>query len=161
MSDRLAVMNNGKVVQVGIPTEVYEEPKTRFVADFIGEANLLEGTISRSDDRSVEVSVDGRVLFAPPEEKLKEDENVRICVRPERIQIYKSPNSCATGERNALRGTIEEVVYVGSNVRYQVRVGKSKIFVDKQVTSLSTLCAVGDEVVVAWSDVNTILLPAS
>lgn len=160
MSDRLAVMNKGRVVQVGSPTEVYEKPKTRFVAEFIGEANYIEGTVLRSDSSGVETKIDGQVVFAPPDTALRENEKVGVCVRPERIQVYRGRESPATGERNALRGTVEEVVYVGSIVRYQVRLDRSKMVVDRMVASVDNLCAVGETVVVQWSDANTILLPA-
>jgi spermidine/putrescine ABC transporter ATP-binding subunit len=159
ISDRLAVMNKGRIVQAGSPSEVYESPRSRFVADFIGEANLITGTVLKSNKTRVEVGIgDGQVVFAlpDPEKSVREKERVLVSIRPERIQISKT----GLGERNSLVGTVEEVIYIGSNVRYHIGLGKSIMVVDKQVISLDTLHQVGDKVVVEWSEANAILVPA-
>ena len=112
MSDRIAVMDRGRVLQVGTPTEVYEQPATRFVADFIGETNLLEGTARPDGAVALEGGDLVRTAGTPREGR------VSLAVRPERIEVTSAPRQ---GAANALPCVVEDTVYAGSDVRYVVR----------------------------------------
>ena len=107
MSDRIAVMDKGRVLQVGTPREVYEQPATRFVADFLGEANLLDGEAAHAGVRVagtlLRMATEGRGALL----------RVTVCLRPERVELASS------GE--GLPGVVEEAVYAGSEVKYVVR----------------------------------------
>jgi spermidine/putrescine transport system ATP-binding protein len=117
MSDRLAVMNAGGVEQIGAPQDVYEEPRTLFVADFLGVSNLMDATSRGSGDGRSRVLLDQFEL-----EALAADDNVRgpvkIVIRPERIEL--EPHGSASGP-NRVPGMVERVVYVGSAVQVIVR----------------------------------------
>jgi spermidine/putrescine transport system ATP-binding protein len=117
MSDRLAVMNAGQVEQVGAPEDVYEDPETLFVADFLGVSNLMDGTARGTKDGASVIGVEGFELrahggdtrFVGP---------AKIVIRPERVEL--EPHGSPDGP-NRLPGMVERVVYVGSAVQVIVR----------------------------------------
>jgi len=120
MSDRIAVMNEGRVEQLGSPRAIYEHPATRFVAGFIGTSNLLSGDVrSVSGDRAVILSGDGQHVEVPLRQGLSAfvGEHVDLTVRPEKIDIKLDAAGCG-GCR--LRGTVTEVVYLGTSTNYNV-----------------------------------------
>jgi ABC-type Fe3+/spermidine/putrescine transport system ATPase subunit len=108
MSDRLAVMSDGRVEQLGTPREVYEHPRTAFVADFLGVSNLMRGHVI--DGESVEV---GGVRLRAAGGGQHALGVVRLTIRPERVRIA-APG--ATGE-NCIAATIERFVYLGSTTQ--------------------------------------------
>ncbi|MDX1434548.1 MAG: ABC transporter ATP-binding protein, partial [Gammaproteobacteria bacterium] len=116
MSDRIAVMNEGRILQVGSPTEVYEKPADRFVADFIGDTNFLEARFLAADDSSrrfslgngVEIEVNGEGAF-------EHGQQVVLAVRPERVELTEPG-------RGTLAGTLSDVVYFGTDTTYHVSV---------------------------------------
>lgn len=128
MSDRIAVMDRGKLLQVGSSREIYEEPQTRFVADFIGESSLLTGQVSEQQGDEVIILVD-EIPF-----KLKTHlpigQFVTLVIRPEKAILYPS-NSDVEG----YSGVIEEVIYLGTDTRYLVRLGNQTILKVRQQNS--------------------------
>jgi spermidine/putrescine transport system ATP-binding protein len=116
MSDRLAVMNRGRVEQLGAPKDVYEEPDTVFVADFLGISNLLAATALRAEDGGRRVRVGEFELLASRGD-LGVQGTTRLVIRPERVRL--EPHS-STGA-NRLPGLIERIVYRGSNNQVFVR----------------------------------------
>ena len=119
MSDRLAVMNDGRVEQEGGPEEIYERPATRFVAGFIGTSNLLSGRVSRvlGEQAVIEVSPDERIVL-PLRGAVSPGDEVELTVRPEKISIASSGPPGTDG--CALRGTVTEVVYLGTSTNFSV-----------------------------------------
>ena len=122
MSDRLAVMSNGRVEQVGTPSEVYEEPRTAYVADFLGVSNLM-------DARADGVVNDGRTTVRLGEFQLEASQgdtdargDVKIVIRPERVRLEESG---AAGE-NRVPGMVERVVYVGSTMQVIVHLASGQ-----------------------------------
>jgi spermidine/putrescine transport system ATP-binding protein len=117
MSDRLAVMNNGHIEQVGAPQDVYEDPQTLFVADFLGVSNLMEARIVSTTRSACKVALDGYEL-----ETLGTERDVtgaaKIVIRPERIELEEHG---APSGQNRIPGMVERVVYVGSAVQVIVR----------------------------------------
>ncbi len=110
MSDRIAVMNDVEVLQIGGPTEIYEHPTSHFVADFIGETNFLEGEILERNGATARVrlaSGETRVASAPAEAPA--GGQVSLAVRPERVGL------CEPGNDAALSGRVENVVYFGTD----------------------------------------------
>jgi putrescine transport system ATP-binding protein len=126
MSTRIAVMNRGKIVQVGTPSEVYEQPASRFVADFIGQVNLFEGTLKQvSGGQGVVTSVEaGADLVSGNCGDRQSGEAVCVAVRPERVQLAKRGES---GDLpNRLNGTIKDIAYLGDSCVYHVTLGTGK-----------------------------------
>jgi len=119
MSDRIAVMDQGLALQVGTPTEIYERPASRFVADFIGETNFLEGKVLKRDGTSVVVEVPGMVpVLAQSGEEVSRGRKVTVAVRPEKVIIEgQKPGR----ENNWCQGVIQNVVYIGTDTNYVVR----------------------------------------
>jgi spermidine/putrescine transport system ATP-binding protein len=119
MSDRIAVMNDGVIEHLGTPREIYEHPKTRFVAGFIGTSNLLTGTVSAvSDGEAVIAPAPGeRIVVATGDRQVSIGDSLEVTVRPEKIRISHAvpgPSGCA------LRGTVTEVVYLGTATTFNV-----------------------------------------
>jgi len=116
MSDRIAVMDHGRIKQVGTPTEIYNFPQDKFVADFIGEANIFSGKILERNETEIKISTDSDLtLFAlPAEEELKG--SVYVSVRPEAIKLYKQRPPL----KNAFGGSIEAIEYLGSYVKCHI-----------------------------------------
>ncbi len=119
MSDRIAVMNAGVIEQLASPRDIYEHPKTRFVAGFIGTSNLLAGTVSRLDSDGLAIIElgEGQRIIVPAPTAGPGDE-LEITVRPEKISLTAEPPSGDSG--CALRGTVTEVVYLGTSTNYNV-----------------------------------------
>jgi spermidine/putrescine transport system ATP-binding protein len=118
MSDRIAVMNKGKVLQVGSAHEIYEHPADRFVAGFIGETNFLEGNLiaGSGDTRSVVLDC-GLTVTAPTSKSPAASRAVTIVVRPEHLEI------AAAGTPGTLPATIERIVYFGTDTHIHARLG--------------------------------------
>ncbi|MFO7167080.1 MAG: ABC transporter ATP-binding protein [Chloroflexota bacterium] len=144
MSDRIAVMNAGKVLQVGTPTEIYERPNCRFVADFIGEANFLSGrvrAVERSGTSNGLVTTletgDGLTLRAQGNVQLASGSEAVVSIRPEKA--FLSVHEPAPGTANCFRVTVEQVAYIGSDTRIIVRLGSERLFDVWEQNSRSTL----------------------
>jgi spermidine/putrescine ABC transporter ATP-binding subunit len=126
LSDRIAVFNQGKVFQVGPPKELYERPGNRFVADFIGVNNLIDGTVVAADRSERRLRIDTVLgeLLALFDERLQTGDRCILCIRPE--------NATAGGEpepgRNRVEGRITFAAYLGNTLRYDVELGPGFIF---------------------------------
>jgi spermidine/putrescine transport system ATP-binding protein len=121
MSDRIAVMSDGLIQQVGAPMEIYERPSNRFVADFIGETNFMEGEVLEVDAAKTTVTLGAGVqVLARPAEGLSAGQSVTVAVRPEKISLSKNP---VAGEVN-VPAVVEEAVYIGTDTRYTARVAE-------------------------------------
>jgi spermidine/putrescine ABC transporter ATP-binding subunit len=121
MSDRIAVMDNARVAQLGTPAEIYENPRTAFVAKFIGESNFFEGRATERTNAQWIVRQPGDASFRVPNHpSLTEGCEVRIAVRPEWMDVWQ-PDSVPPGE-NALRGQIRDIIYRGETMHVIVTV---------------------------------------
>jgi spermidine/putrescine transport system ATP-binding protein len=131
MSDRIAVMHEGRVLQVGSPTEIYERPASRFVADFIGETNFLPGVVRGEDEGLVTVVVNDRLaVCVETDETFETGSQVVAAVRPEKVRLLPQP---ARGSHNAFPCRVEQVVYVGTDTRFRVRLaGDVELMVREQ-----------------------------
>jgi spermidine/putrescine transport system ATP-binding protein len=151
MSDRIAVMNRGRVLQVGTPSEVYERPASRFVADFIGETNFLDGRVQAQRGPLADVVLPGGlVLAAAAETPLAGGQAVTLAVRPEKLSLCRPAEDGAAG----LHGTVEEVTYIGTDTHYRVRLaGDQTVRVRAQNSrpGLRPLAQAGEAVVVAFA----------
>jgi spermidine/putrescine transport system ATP-binding protein len=119
MSDRLVVMNAGRIEQLGSPRELYEHPATRFVANFIGTSNVLTGRLERKGDgwALAGLGPDQRVLVADAGEA-RDGQDVELAVRPEKI-VLRTEQDPPPPDRSALRVRVDEVVYLGTSTQYR------------------------------------------
>ncbi|GAB2520465.1 ABC transporter ATP-binding protein [Nocardiopsis aegyptia] len=151
MSDRIAVMNEGRVEQLGTPAEIYERPATRFVADFIGTSNLVRGVVKgrAGDHWKVEVADGATALVTELPDTVTTGAHIHLTVRPEKMRI----GTDAPGEDvSRVPGTVTETVYMGSSTHYQVDIGGGEeVTVYQQNASGSTLVAQrGEAVWLSW-----------
>jgi len=126
LSDRIAVFNQGKVFQVGPPKALYERPASRFVADFIGINNLVDGTVRAIEGplRTVRVETAVGEISAIYDERLRVGDRCVICIRPENAAV----DGESGGERNRLKGKISFAAYLGNTLRYDVDLGNDVTF---------------------------------
>ncbi|MBP2252401.1 spermidine/putrescine transport system ATP-binding protein [Halarchaeum solikamskense] len=127
MSDRIAVMNDGQIEQVGEAMDLYEHPNTRFVASFLGETNLFEGRISRADGRVVLAGDIDVTLVQDDGVDLTEGQNAAYTVRPESLRL-----GADLAADNAWEGVVENAIYKGSRTLYEVDVGERVLTVQFQ-----------------------------
>ena len=121
MSDRVGVMGNGRLVQVGAPQELYNRPATRYVADFVGEANIIEGRVveCRNGVATIAIAADSGVMVSAEADAQRErDSTVFVVVRPERIEV----RPVAKRSAGALAGTVREVAFVGAHRKLAIEV---------------------------------------
>jgi len=111
MSDRIAIMNGGVLEQLGTPDDIYEHPKSKFVADFIGESNVLEAIVASIEDEKLILNTEtGKVIGKNAD--FQKDEVVCISVRPEKIRFSETEV-----KGFSLAGVVKEHIYVGSFVK--------------------------------------------
>ncbi|MFC7046038.1 ABC transporter ATP-binding protein [Halobacteriaceae archaeon GCM10025711] len=152
MSDKIVVMNDGRIEQVGESAEIYEQPATEFVADFIGETNLIRGTYAERNG-TAEVTSDGFSFEVQPEAGASDD--VSFAVRPEKIHIRADADECD----NVFDAEVVETIYKGNLGKFVVELENGqRLTVDVQLTDQSRLLSVGDEVTVGWSSEHTVIL---
>jgi spermidine/putrescine transport system ATP-binding protein len=153
MSDRIAVMDNAKVAQLGTPAEIYENPRTAFVAKFIGESNFFEGRVTEQSHGQWEIRQSGEgPIKVPAHPSLKEGREVRIAVRPEWMDVFR-PDAVPPGE-NALVGIIRDIIYLGETMHVIVTVpgaGDVTVAVRNEGQLIKPLAwKKGDAAAVAW-----------
>jgi ABC-type Fe3+/spermidine/putrescine transport system ATPase subunit len=147
MSDRVAVMRAGRIEQVGTVQEVYERPRTCFVASFIGDSNLLEGVVTDLDEERALVQRSGMRFIVPPSETMRKGEKATISLRPERVAIGGELN----GYENRATGRVRHVTYQGSLVKYEVELPSGDtIFIDAQPGAGRQHFDPGDTVEIGW-----------
>jgi spermidine/putrescine ABC transporter ATP-binding subunit len=162
MSDRMAVMNSGKIHQVGTPREVYHRPTDSFVADFIGNANLLDGEVTAQADGQLTVSLDAGSDVTVDEDaatarKVQTGERVTLLFRPERFRVY--PGDADVDAENTITGTVEEVTFLGSRIDYYVRVGDTRLHVVQQNLEEGETFEENDEVTMGFRTDSPFLIP--
>lgn len=142
MSDRIAVMSGGRILQVGSPHDIYERPAERFVADFIGETNFLEGEVSVFEGNdSLSVTLDAgaegsqvQLAFDPDNSPttVNAGKRITLTVRPEHAQVFPIELK-ADGE--IIPGTLENIVYFGTDTHYHVKLSDGSMFIVRQQNS--------------------------
>ncbi|HSY05713.1 MAG TPA: ABC transporter ATP-binding protein [Steroidobacteraceae bacterium] len=154
LATRIAVMDRGQVVQVGTPAEIYEFPRSRFVADFVGTTNLFEGTVSGCADGLISVhcaEIDSELLV-DDQGRFSVGQRVWVALRPEKMRLAKQP---ASGARlNQLRGLVWELGYLGNRSTYQIKTTSGKVitvFAQNERRTSEAAIDWSDEVFVSWS----------
>lgn len=146
ISDRLMVMNQGTIEQIGTPIEIYERPASEFTASFVGYVNILEGVVNSIGKNLVAVvSTELGNLEVSAGNDIKVGQKVLLVVRPETINLGSSGE--ATGV-NKFEGTIKVAMYAGSTVKYTVDIQGKKIVIDQYDPISRGICEIGEKVMV-------------
>jgi spermidine/putrescine transport system ATP-binding protein len=162
MSDRIAVMNKGKVLQLGRPVEIYERPTSRFVADFIGESNFMTGTVCGLDTRMATVRLDlsGIEITGIKMGDLSLGQKAMICIRPEKMRLA---DRC-TMATNCFPAHVTNSTYIGSDTRVDIALDdrtQLRVWEQNKISTLETHAYYdpGLELWVTLYPENTLVLP--
>ncbi len=149
LSDRIAVMNGGKIEQIGTPGEIYEAPKSSFVAAFIGDANFFEGkVVELLDDNFCRLEVEGFPdVVCYNDNQIHVGNPVYLSVRPEKFRISRD-RPLEDNHHNVVQGRVEDVIYLGSVTKYWVRVQDYRISVYQQHSRFML-----DEKPITWKEI--------
>jgi len=161
LATRIAVMDHGKVVQVGTPSEIYEFPASRFVADFVGTTNLFEGTVTSCAGGLVTVhcAETGSELLVEESREYSPGQRVWVALRPEKVRLAREP--AAAARVNQLRGMVWELGYLGNRSIYRIRTTSGKIvsaFAQNERRSAEMAIDWSDEVFVSFGADAAVLL---
>ncbi|NTF40958.1 ABC transporter ATP-binding protein [Rhizobium rhizogenes] len=138
MADRIAVMSHGKVVQVATPAEIYEAPNCRFVADFIGDVNILDGNVTSTQSGIVEIAVDSALtLRTASSDTPATGSRASLAIRPEKLRV--TPRPPANASVNATEGEIWDIAYLGDMTVFHVKLKNGQVL---KASSLNAVRAV-------------------
>jgi spermidine/putrescine transport system ATP-binding protein len=149
MADRIAVMNHGRIEQLGTPTELYETPATAYVAGFLGVSNLIAGTVSGADSVRLQ---NGQEMRVPASVLAGRTGKVAVGIRPEKIEL-------GNGQLNSIAGTVVEQAYVGVATQYIVDTEFGRLTVYRQNASPGLNgAAPGERIMLSWSPDSTFVV---
>ena len=159
MSDRICLMNHGRIEQLGTPSDLYFRPRTIFVADFLGESNLLEGTVERVDggEADVRFAQDGGRARATVHSALPAGSKVRVMVRPQNIAVRAGPS-----EVNTVRGKVLDSMITGSLTKLYVEspaAGAEPLVLCYPTSGGAAPHAIGADVTLHWSGSDAVAVP--
>ncbi len=157
MADTIAVMNAGRIEQLGDPASIYELPKTVFVANFLGQSNLFAGTRVASDSNMIEVMANGIKFLVPVERNSAPSDEIIVGIRPEKVTVLDLPDreKIPIGN-NTLEGTVVDVSYAGVSTQYLITLPWGQdITVFEQNVIVGDRSSVGDRVLVHWAPEHT------
>jgi spermidine/putrescine transport system ATP-binding protein len=166
MADTIAVMNGGVIEQMGAPADLYELPRTTFVANFLGQSNLLAGQVASADDVGVVVELHGNRVVAPTTRAVRTSGEVWVGIRPEKVQLAGSAVGRASADSpstNVLTGgTVTDISFIGVSTQYLVRMPwGQELSVFEQNTGAHSGFKPGDPVDLHWRKEYTFLLDAA
>lgn len=125
MADRVAVMKDGKILQTGTPTELYSNPRSSFIADFVGTSNILQGTIVNRENGLTTVKIGEKLLIKTSSQTVRDD--VKVIIRPENMVVLDENTEY---EGNVFEGKVQIATYLGSTVRYDIEINGHNLVVD-------------------------------
>ncbi|RHW23392.1 ABC transporter ATP-binding protein [Nocardioides immobilis] len=161
MADTVAVMNQGRIEQLGAPEELYDLPRTTFVANFLGRSNLVAGSVAAKNAKTVSVQVENGLVIAPTARAVASEGKVWVGVRPEKVHL-REPNEDGPAGNVLHGGVVSDVSFVGVSTEYLVRMpwGQELTVFEQNHTS-SRRFRPGDPVDLTWADEHTFLLDAA
>jgi putrescine transport system ATP-binding protein len=159
LSTRIGVMNAGEIVQVAEPRDVYEEPNSRFVADFVGSVNLFEGEVDAgaADKLRIKAPASGGDIIVDPVAGLNAKQKVWVAIRPEKIRLTReNPNGLA----NERQGVVEEVAYMGDISVYKVHLANGAVIkvTEPNITYVDNPIKWDEHVWLSWSSSDGVVL---
>jgi len=155
ISDRIAVMKKGRVVQIGTPNELYMNPKSLFVAHFIGESNFLEGYASSANSENVSIELRGGIKVHAINKGIKKGDRVVLAIRPETFVIEKG----ARKNEISISGVIEKVTFEGTNIRYEIRLQNQDLVICVKPSLTEKWFNIGEKVNVSFSPEKAHVFP--
>jgi spermidine/putrescine transport system ATP-binding protein len=159
MADTIAVMNAGRIEQLGSPAELYESPHTTFVANFLGQSNLLEGKLQGRSDGDLLVDVHGRRLVVPIGRNRADGTGLLVGVRPEKIRLVTDVRDVVEGQNRLEGGVVVDASFCGVSTQYLVRMPwGQELTVFTQNLAVGGVLPVGTPVVLAWDPAHTFAL---
>jgi spermidine/putrescine transport system ATP-binding protein len=148
MSNRIAVMNDGRVEQIGAPRDIYEQPANAFVADFIGSLNALEVSVDEvAGGRAVARIGDGERILVPVDASVGPGAAIRVAVRPEWVQI----GAAASDDSSRLEGRVAEIVYLGMYTQFHVDTRVGRVLSHRLAEPTARQPREGDAVSLSWA----------
>lgn len=159
VASRIAIMDKGIVAQVDTPAMIYEAPKNRYVSDFIGDVNFIEGTVTAQQDHEITLqSAAGQDFILHSDKPLAISSTAWLAIRPEKIAVSKEPPE---DRRNKLQGIVDDIAYSGSISTYHVRLSNGDL-IKAQMTNQRRLSNRAitweDDVWLSWTDTAAIAL---
>lgn len=146
MADRVAVMKDGEILQIGTPTDLYSNPETPFIADFVGTSNILPGKVINEEENYTNVQIGDYQLKSTTK---IDKEDVQVIIRPENIRVRTSEVS---EDENYFEGTVEFSTYLGSTVRYEVKMENHNLIID-------TVYESGDQILNPGAQIKMVVHP--
>ncbi|MGB3494991.1 MAG: ABC transporter ATP-binding protein [Elainellaceae cyanobacterium] len=167
LSDRIAVMDDGAIAQIGTPSEIYDHPQTPFVADFIGDTNLFHGSIERSDHSVLEIATSRglKLRVRSPESwngngASLPSRSVVVSIRPEKIRLSLDPREHDPQFPNCFEGRLTNVMYLGTHVHYVVELISGDRLKIMQPNTTQALPALNTPIYVYWTESDCLALTA-
>ena len=162
LADRIAVMDRGRIAQVGPPRQVYEHPHNVFVCDFLGEANILDGALEKNEKGRivVEIGGDSRVVAEIDDTvgAFEIGDPITVAVRPEKVRLHRALVDAPI----SLSGQIQHIAYVGTSQNYYVTMETgNQMIVFEQSGLHAEPPAIGDRVFLTWESGHTLILKRS
>jgi ABC-type Fe3+/spermidine/putrescine transport system ATPase subunit len=155
MSDRIAILNQGRLEQVATPRELYESPKTEFVADFIGVANILRGEITEVNANTIKIRSNGEEFIASSGEEYTTGDKVILAVRPESIELGER----AKTKTSRFSAKVQNVLYKGAYLEYYAILDNNQeIRVRVETKGLSKDVYSGDRIEIGWDEGDGVVL---
>lgn len=159
MADTVAVMNKGRIEQMGAPELLYELPSTVFVANFLGQSNLFVGPVVESSGDTLGVEVAGRRMQVPRSRAQRTSGTVTVGVRPEKLTLHRAEGEIPAGANRLGPGRVIDVSFSGVSTQYLVDVpGLGSVIVFAQNLASGPVAGFGDEVWVSWDASHTFVL---
>ena len=131
ISDRLVVMKNGLIEQIGSPIEIYEKPANEFIASFVGYVNFMDGRVAAIDGKTRDAAVEtqyGRIEISLEQDDIQVGDDVLMVIRPESVNLLLD---CGTQRQNRICGTLKSYMYAGSIAKCTVAIGDKKMIIDQ------------------------------
>lgn len=159
MADTVAVMNNGRIEQMGSPAELYESPLTTFVANFLGQSNLLAGRRTGSDGEMLEVESHGHTLRVPSSRAHLGEGDLLVGVRPEKIHLGGADEEVGGGLNRLSGGVVADASFMGVSTQYLIRMPWGQdVTVFAQNRGVGELHPAGSVVTLSWEPAHTFAL---
>lgn len=152
LSDRIAVMKDGEIEQIGTPDDVYRRPDNSFVARFVGEGNFIRGPIVSTHGTAASVEIEGRKLQGMLKSSGGQDKDATLFVRPENVKMGGASDS-----GSYLIGEVEDILYEGELIRYHIKVGQTRISSKQIGRAESFRPTMGESVSLSWSPEDAII----
>ena len=151
MSDRIAVMNKGKIQQIGVPEELYDFPANGFVAGFVGQTNKIDGFLEEENGILVFRKNSFKAVSANIDKKLKAKDSCSLYIRPEKITIINDNQSKLSSKVNSYEAVVKDKIFMGESIRYLVKISGDQIIEIMQTYRKGIpIKNVGDKILISW-----------